>query len=100
MEEVLRMLDSARGLLTAVGAGAVGGVLAYFVRVAEGKPFKFTDMVLHTAVSGFCGYIAYGLCSYLSLPDAACGAICGIAGWMGTRLLRLLEMRIEHRLSE
>lgn len=79
------------------GFAAVCGALSYFLKVEEGHPFKWSEFLLHTAISAVCGLMAYELLSYWGMPPKVAGALCGMAGWMGTRLLRILEIAIRKR---
>lgn len=91
--------EMAPDLLISGGFASVCGMLAYLLKVEEGKPFKLTEFILHTFVSGVCGLIAYTTLRHLAgfEPDV-CGAFCGIAGWMGTRLLRIIEITIQKKM--
>lgn len=79
-------------------AGISGG-LSYLVKVREGQKFKWGEFFLHLAISAVAGVIAYHLLHYLSTPVDLAGALCGIAGWMGTRLMRIFEIIFLRRLG-
>ncbi len=56
--------------------------------------------MLHTVISAVCGLITYTTLRNLAGFDPdVCGAFCGIAGWMGTRLLRVIEVRIQKNIE-
>lgn len=79
---------------------AVCGSLSYLLKVEEGKQFKWTEFVLHTVISAVCGLITYTTLRNLAGFDPdVCGAFCGIAGWMGTRLLRVIEIRVQKNIE-
>lgn len=68
------------------------GSLSYLLKVEEGKPFKWGEFALHTAISAAFGLITYELLSYEDFPPQVAGALCGVAGWGGTRLIRIFEI--------
>ena len=88
----------AGGICTAFGA--IGGVLNYWLKVVEGKPFTWHELLLHACTSAFTGYLAYECLEYAGLPAGLCAALCGMAGWMGTRLLRIVEVIIQNRIEK
>lgn len=76
---------------------AVGGFLNYWVKVTEGRSFSVREVVVYTATSAFAGFMAFELLDYLGFPPGVCAALCGMAGWMGTRLLRIGEAIIAQK---
>lgn len=83
-------------------AGSFAGMcgwLSYLLKVQEGKPFTWREFLLHGAISAVCGLISYEIFSYESLPPQLCGALSGLAGWGGTRVLRIIEVVITKRLG-
>ena len=70
------------------------GSLSYFLKVEEGHPFRWTEFILHTTISAVCGLITFEI-----MPPQVAGALCGMSGWMGTRLLRILEIVIRKKLG-
>ncbi|WP_282197638.1 phage holin family protein [Turicimonas muris] len=87
-------------LVISGGFAAVCGGLSYLLKVEEGKPFKFSEMLLHTLISGVCGLVSYIALHHLAGFDPdVCGAFSGIAGWMGTRLLRVIELRVRKKIE-
>ncbi len=78
---------------------AVSGALSYLVKVREGQMFKWGEFFLHFAVSALAGIVAYHVLHYLNVPVDLAGALCGIAGWSGTRLMRVLEIIMLMRVS-
>lgn len=79
------------------GIAGLGGAMSYFLKVEEGKPFKWRELILHTAISAFCGFICYEVFSYEGFPLGLCGAFSGMAGWMGTRGARIVEVMLAKR---
>ena len=77
--------------------GAVGGFLNYWLKVVEGHPFSIREVVVYTATSAFSGFITYECLDYLGLPPGLCAALCGMSGWMGTRLMRIVEAVIKQK---
>lgn len=92
----LTELDAA--LISTAFAGACGS-LSFLLKVEEGKPFKWREFFLHTAASAAFGFIAYEALSYESFPPQLAGALCGIAGWGGTRFARIFEVILLKRLG-
>ena len=78
---------------------AVGGFLNYWVKVTEGRSFSVREVVVYTATSAFAGFMAFELLDYLGFPPGVCAALCGMAGWMGTRLLRIGEAVIKNKVD-
>ena len=71
---------------------SLGGLLHYLLKVKEGAKFEWGLMFLHMAISAFAGLIAFsGLTHYGADPTFA-GSLSGVAGWMGTRFMRILEV--------
>lgn len=74
------------------GFAGVCGALSYLLKVEEGKPFDLKEFLLHTTISAVFGLITYELLSYEEFPPQVAGALCGMAGWGGTRLIRIIEI--------
>ena len=77
--------------------GAVGGFLNYWLKCVEGHTFSIKEVVVYTCTSAFSGFITYECLDYLGLPPGLCAALCGMSGWMGTRLLRIAETIIKNK---
>lgn len=87
-------------ILAAAGSFAtVCGWLSYLLKVQEGKSFLWREFFLHGAISAVCGLISYEVLAYEGFPPQLCGAISGLAGWGGTRAIRLAELVIQKRLG-
>lgn len=93
------MITEAQALASSVGFAALCGWLSYLLKVQEGQKFSFKEFLLHGAISAVCGLISYEILSYEGFPSNLCGALAGMAGWGGTRLIRLLEIVLEKRLG-
>lgn len=93
------MITEAQALAASGGFAALCGWLSYLLKVQEGQRFSFKEFLLHGAISAVCGLISYELLSYEGFPPNLCGALAGMAGWGGTRLIRLLEIVLEKRLG-
>ena len=50
-------------------------------------------------ISAMCGLISYEILSYEGFPQELCGALSGLAGWGGTRLIRVLEIVINKKIG-
>lgn len=80
-------------ILAAAGSFAtICGWLSYLLKVQEGKVFSWREFFLHGAISAMCGLISYEILAYEGFPPQLCGALSGLAGWGGTRVLRLIEI--------
>lgn len=82
------------GAIVAICGAFAGfcGSLSYLLKVEEGKPFSWREFALHTTISAVFGLIAYEVLSYEDFPPQVAGALCGVAGWGGTRLIRIFEI--------
>lgn len=76
---------------------ATGGFLNYWVKICEGREFSLREVVVYTSVSAFCGFMSFELLDYCGFPPGVCAALCGMSGWMGTRLLRIGEAIIRNK---
>lgn len=73
------------------------GWLNYLLTVQEGKVFSWREFLLHGAISSMCGFICYEVLSYQGFPSNLCGALSGMAGWSGTRLIKTIEIVLTKR---
>lgn len=88
-------------LILVCGFSGLCGALSYLFAVEEGKAFTWGSLLLHTTISGVCGLITFAVFeSFGGFSPTACGAFSGVAGWMGTRLLSLIESKVAKRMSE
>lgn len=94
-----RDLSDGQILAAAGGFATICGWLSYLLKVQEGKAFTWREFLLHGAISAVCGLISYEVLFYEGFPPNLCGALAGMAGWGGTRLIRLLEIVFEKRLG-
>lgn len=88
----LRSMSDLQILGICGGFAGLCGSLSYLLKVEEGKRFSWREFVLHTTISAVFGLIAYEVLSYESFPPQVAGALCGVAGWGGTRLIRIVEI--------
>ena len=92
----------ARDLLyisTASGFAGVCGALSYLLKVEEGKPFKWSEFLIHTATSAAFGYIAYEALLWRAFSPEYASALCGVAGYLGTRCVRIVELFLRKKLG-
>ena len=94
-----RDLSEGQILASAVGFAAICGWLSYLLKVQEGKAFSWGEFFLHGAISAVCGLISYEVLAYEGFPPQLCGALSGLAGWGGTRALRLAGLVARKRLG-
>lgn len=71
-------------------AGICGG-LSYALRVREGKPFSWLDLLLNVFVSAACGLVVFEILEYEGFVPQFSGALCGVAGFVGTTLVRFVQ---------
>lgn len=87
-------------ILAAAGSFAtICGWLSYLLKVQEGKVFSWREFFLHGAISAMCGLISYEILAYEGFPPQLCGALSGLAGWGGTRVLRLIEIVVTKKVG-
>lgn len=87
-----KVISEAQPVLASCSFACICGWLSYLLTVQEGRVFKWTEFFLHGAISAVCGYISYEVLSYEEYPPQLCGALSGLAGWGGTRMLKLIEI--------
>ena len=75
------------------------GMLSYLLKVEEGKPFKWREFLLHTLISGVFGLITYEVLAFEGFPPQLAGALCGVAGWGGTRVAKIVELLLPKLLA-
>lgn len=95
----LHELSEAEITVVAGAFAGVGGLLFYLLGVEKGRPFHLWSCVLHVAISIFCGVIVYAIFVYAGVPPLVAAGISWLAGWMGDRLLKLLELVVRIRLG-
>lgn len=88
-----------RNISLCSGFASISGGLSYLVKVREGKKFSWAEFVLHLGVSAVAGIIAYQTLHYYEVPADLSGALCGISGWMGTRMMRIFEIFLVAKLG-
>lgn len=67
------------------------GALSYGLRVRQGKPFSMIDLILNAIVSAACGLIAFEILQNEGFMPQLSGALCGVAGFVGTTLVRFVQ---------
>ena len=98
MQEHIQLDDLQVGAVVSLFS-AICGALSYGLKVEEGKPFRWMEFIIHVSVSAICGLCTFELAAEYGLPSATAGALCGMSGWMGTRLVRLAEVALTDRLG-
>lgn len=79
--------------LIALGMTVLGSVAAYAYKVLSGESFSWRTLCLQMIVSVFAGILMMLLAIYWNWPQEVTGAICGMAGWSGSSLIKTLEKR-------
>ncbi len=86
-------------LMIASLMGGLGGVFYYLTSIEEGKKFSWFSFILNTFISAFSGLFAYICIRHLAgLDPDVCSCFSGVAGWMGTRLWKLVELRVTKKI--
>lgn len=67
------------------------GALSYALRVRQGRPFSLVDLILNGVVSAVCGLIAFEVLKHEGFMPQLAGALCGVAGFVGTTLVRFVQ---------
>lgn len=75
------------------------GSLSYLLKVTEGQKFSWLEFILHILISSMCGFFTYQILNFYGVPPQVAGALCGMAGWMGTRFLRIIEIAFRKKLG-
>ena len=99
MPELFKEISSNNYLLMGGGFSGLCGSLSYMLKVQEGKPFKWSEFFIHTVASGTFGLMAYELLSYEGFSAEFSAIMCGMAGWMGTRVAHIEEILIRRKLG-
>ena len=92
MPDLLKNLSHTDYLCIGGGFAGLTGSVSYLLKVTEGKPFKWSEFFVHIAASMIFGLIAFEIGAYEGLPDEFSGALAGCAGWLGTRVARIIEV--------
>ena len=69
----------------------VCGALSYALDVRQGKAFSWIDLAINILVSAVCGLIAFEILEYEGFLPQLAGALCGMAGFVGTTLVRFVR---------
>lgn len=97
MPDFLKNLSHSEYLMVGSGFATVCGSLSYLLKVEEGKPFKWREFLIHMATSAVFGVIAFEIMTFEHIPDEVAAGICGMSGWMGTRIARIIEIVIRKK---
>lgn len=89
--------ESFQTLLMTGGFSGFCGWLAYMLKVQEGKPFSWGELLLHGAISAVAGLVCFEMLAYAEFPERLCSALSGVAGWGGTRFFKLAWLLVSHR---
>ena len=75
-----------------VGVSVASSVISFLLKVQEGKKFSFFEFILHISFSALFGAIAFEIMYQEGIPFHWAGAICGMSGWLGTRVIRIAQI--------
>lgn len=79
--------------MIALGMTVLGSIAAYAYKVLSGDALSWRTLCLQMIVSVFAGFLMMLLAIYWQWPQEVTGAICGMAGWSGSSLIKTLEKR-------
>nr|DAE22973.1 MAG TPA: LydA holin phage, holin superfamily III [Siphoviridae sp. ct2u94] len=85
--------------MIALGMTVLGSIAAYAYKVLSGDAFSWRTLCLQMIVSVFAGFLMMLLAIYWQWPQEVTGAICGMAGWSGSSLIKTLEKRFLQKAS-
>lgn len=84
--------------IIAVVIGAWGGIIAFLQRMKEGKTkFNWLEFSIDISTSMFAGFVAWGLATWLAVPEWGAGAFAGLGGHAGTRTFFMIRSIISER---
>lgn len=92
-----KQFESLQTLLMTGGFAGVCGWLSYLLKVQEGKPFHWNELLLHGAISAVAGLVCFEMLAYADFPERLCSALSGVAGWGGTRFFKLIWLLGSHK---
>lgn len=87
------------GSAIAFGMTLMGCLAAYAYKVINGEKFSWRTLSLQLIVSIFAGFMMMLIAKNYAWPQEITGAICGMAGWSGSSLIKALEARFLNRAS-
>lgn len=85
--------------LWVVGLSAWGGLVSFYSKTRRGvsRAWNITELVGELATSALSGVITFYLCEYSGTPPLLSAALIAISGHMGSRLIFMVESRLEDR---
>ncbi len=81
------------------GFAVLCGWVRYLTGVEAGRHFSWKAFFLEGVSSGTFGAMAYGVLSAYGIPPGCEGAACGMAGWLGAVLAKIVLAVIMKRLG-
>ncbi|MEL4016875.1 hypothetical protein M975_1900 [Buttiauxella brennerae ATCC 51605] len=81
-------------LLLATLMTLLGAMASYAYRVINGARFSWVMLALQLIISLFAGSLMMLAAMHYKWPMEVTGAICGLAGWSGSTLIKALESRL------
>ena len=77
----------------------LSGVVSYLTSVQEGRPFKWSEFVLNVISSGLAGVVSCGILLHYQMDIEFTCALCGVAGWLGTRFWKIVDVLVFRRIG-
>ena len=78
---------------------SLSGFVSYLTSVQEGRPFKWTELVLNVISSGLAGVVSCGILLHYQMDIEFTCALCGVAGWLGTRFWKIVDVLVFRRVG-
>ena len=78
---------------------SLSGVVSYLTSVQEGRPFKWSELVLNVISSGLAGVVSCGILLHYQMDIEFTCALCGVAGCLGTRFCKIVDVIVFRRVG-
>ena len=88
--------------LWVIGLSLWGGLVSFYTKVQKGivRAFNLTELLGELATSGLTGVVTFYLCELSDTPPLLSAVFIAVSGHMGSRLIFMLESRIERKAKQ
>lgn len=93
-------IDNLIAYLPYVAVGLFGAIASYLHSLSKGLEFTILSMISYIVVSSFGGLLMLLLCLYFNVDPILTGAICGLSGWSGARVVEELEKKMLDKVKQ
>ena len=85
--------------LWVLGLSVWGGFVSFYAKTKKGvtRAWNITELFGEMATSALSGIITFYLCEYSGVPPLLSAALIAISGHMGSRLIFMIESKLEER---